>query len=320
MTARFHIGPVPVYGDALLAPMSGYSDLPFRSICRELGSAMSYTEFTPAPGILHGAGPVLRRLKFQPAERPVTFQIFGPDEQTLAEAARRIEPLGPDIIDVNMGCYADDVALNGSGAGLLCAPDRIGRIFAALTRAVKTPVTGKIRLGWDESSRNYLQVAHILEDNGAALIAVHGRTKAQAYTGQADWDAIAEVKAAVKIPVLGSGDVKCPADIDRMRSHTGVDGVMIGRAAIGNPWIFARRERQTVPFNEVAAILRRHLALALEFYGPVDGFRMFRRHAHKYIFAVPLADALRAALNNARQPEEVLTLIGSYEARLSESA
>lgn len=312
-TPRFYVGPVPVYGDAVLAPMSGYSDLPFRSICRELGSAMSYTEFVPAPGILHGAEPVLRRLKYQPDERPITFQIFGPDAPGLAEAARRIEPLGPDIIDINMGCYADDVALNGSGAGLLCAPAKIGQIFAALTRAVKTPVTGKIRLGWDDASRNYLDVAHILEDNGAALIAVHGRTKAQAYKGRADWDAIGEVKAAVKIPVLGSGDVKRPADIDRMRAHTGVDGVMIGRAAIGNPWIFARRERETVPFGEVAATIRRHLALALAFYGPVEGFRLFRRHAHKYIFAVPLADALRAALNNAREPETVLATLERYQ-------
>ena len=316
MPPRFHIRDIPVYGDALLAPMSGYSDLPFRSICRELGSAMSYTEFVPAPGILHGAEAVMRRLKFTPGERPITFQIFGPDEQTLAEAARRIEPLGPDIIDVNMGCYADDVALHGAGAGLLCKPATIGRIFAALTRTVKGPVTGKIRIGWDVSSRNYLEVAKILEDNGAALIAVHGRTKAQAYKGNADWDAIGQVKAAVKIPVVGSGDVKTVADIDRMKKHTGVNAVMIGRAAIGNPWIFARRERREVPFVEVAAMIRKHLALALEFYGPADGFLLFRRHAHKYIFAVPMADALRSALANARRPEEVLGTIERYETEL----
>ena len=208
----------------------------------------------------------------------------------------------------------------GAGAGLLRTPDKIGRIFRRFNAELKLPVTGKIRLGWDDASRNYLEVAHILEDNGAALIAVHGRTKAQAYKGQADWDAIGEVKAAVRVPVLGSGDVKEPADIDRMKARTGADGVMIGRAAIGNPWIFARRARQSIPFHEVAATLRRHLALALEFYGPVDGFRMFRRHAHKYIFAVPLADSLRAALNNARGPEEILTLIESYEARLAEPA
>jgi nifR3 family TIM-barrel protein len=278
---------------------------------------MSYTEFVPAPGIIHGAEPVFRRLKYRPDERPITFQIFGPDEHVLAEAARRIEPLQPDIIDINMGCYADDVALNGSGAGLLCTPAKIGRIFAALTNTVKVPVTGKIRLGWDDATRNYLEVAHILEDNGASLIAVHGRTKAQAYKGSADWDAIGEVKAAVKIPVLGSGDVKTVADIERLRRYSGVDAVMIGRAAIGNPWIFARRDRASVPFEEVAATIRLHLELALEFYGPVDGFKLFRRHAHKYIFAVPMADALRAALNNAHHPAEVLDTLGAFEANLT---
>lgn len=317
MQPFFYIRHIPIFGDALLAPMSGYSDLPFRSICRALGSALSYTEFVPAPGIIYDAPAVLRRLKFSPAERPITFQIFGPAETVLAEAARRIEPLGPDIIDINMGCSADDVALHGAGAGLLCKPATIGRIFAALTKAVKVPVTGKIRLGWDDASRNYLEVAKILEDNGASLIAVHGRTKSQAYKGNADWDAIGQVKAAVKIPVVGSGDVKTVADIERMKRHTGVDAVMIGRAAIGNPWIFARRERSEVAFNEVAEMIRRHLALALEFYGPVEGFKFFRRHAHKYIFAVPMADALRFALNTARQPEEALGTLEQYEAELS---
>ncbi len=313
-TPSFFIRNVPIYGDAILAPMSGYSDLPFRSICRELGSAMSYTEFVPAPGINAGAEAVFRRLLFTPAERPVTFQIFGANENDLAEAAQRIEPLGPDVIDLNMGCWADTVALHGAGAGLLCDPQKIAVVFQRLTKAVSVPVTGKIRLGWNSVSRNYLAVAKTLEDNGASLIAVHGRTKAQAYKGAADWDAIAEVKAAVKIPVVGSGDVKCPADIDRLKRHTGVDAVMIGRAAIGNPWIFARRERGEIPFPEVAAMIRKHLALALEFYGLAEGFSLFRRHAHKYIFAIPMADALRNVLANAKTPETVLEAIGRYEA------
>ncbi|MBI5712346.1 MAG: tRNA-dihydrouridine synthase family protein, partial [Chloroflexi bacterium] len=265
MTPHFLIRHIPIYGDAILAPMSGYSDMPFRSICRELGSAMSYTEFVPAPGINIGAEAVLRRLMFIPQERPITFQIFGSDVNELEKAARRIEEMNPDIIDLNMGCWADSVALHGAGAGLLCAPQKIGEIFKRLTRAVGLPVTGKIRLGWDDSSRNYLEVAKILEDNGASLIAVHGRTKAQGYKGQADWGAIGEVKARAKIPVIGSGDVRCVADIDRMKQRTGVDAVMIGRAAIGNPWIFARKDSRAVTYEDRANMIRKHLVRSLEF-------------------------------------------------------
>jgi len=320
MAPSFYVRDIPVCGDAILAPMSGYSDLPFRSICRELGSAMSYTEFVPAPGIIHGAEAVMRRLMFTPAERPVVFQIFGADEITLAEAARRIEPLQPDIIDVNMGCYADDVALHGAGAGLLREPAKIARIFTRLTQTLRVPVTGKIRLGWEAAARNYLEVARVLEESGASLIAVHGRTKAQGYRGEADWEAIGEVKAAVRIPVVGSGDVKTVADIERMKRRAGVDAVMIGRAAIGNPWIFARRERRDVSFGEVAAMMRQHLSLALEFYGAERGFILFRRHAHKYIFAVPMADALRNALANARTAEEVMEMVEEYQAKLEVTA
>lgn len=313
MNPHFFVRDIPIYGEAILAPMSGFSDMPFRSICRELGSAMSYTEFVPAPGINIGAESVLRRLWFTPDERPITFQIFGSNADELAQAAQRIEEMRPDLIDLNMGCWVDSVALHGAGAGLLCAPQKIGEIFKRLTRAVRTPVTGKIRLGWDESSRNYLEVAKILEDNGASLIAVHGRTKTQGYKGQADWDAIGEVKSRVKIPVIGSGDVKCVADIDRMKRHTNVDAVMIGRAAIGNPWIFARKDSHEVTFEDRAEMIRKHLARSLEFYGDDVGFQFFRRHAHKYIHAIPNASEMRNALANARTKEDVLETLERYE-------
>ena len=313
ITPSFSFRDVPVYGETALSPMDGYSDLPFRLICRELGSAMSYTEFVSVDEYLSNVKRTARKLKFDPSERPMTFQIYGHDEERLVEVAQRIEGLGPDIIDLNMGCWVNSISGRGAGAGLLREPAKISRIFTRLTQTLKVPVTGKIRLGWDDASRNYLEVAKILEDNGASLIAVHGRTKAQAYKGNADWDAIAEVKAAVKVPVIGSGDVKGVADIERMKRHTGVDAVMIGRAAIGNPWIFARRERSEIPFPEVAAMIRKHLALSLEFYGLAEGFRLFRRHAHKYIFAIPMADALRNVLANAKTPEAVLEAIERYE-------
>lgn len=297
----FRVRDVPVWGDAILAPMDGYSDLPFRLICRELGSAMSYTEFVNVDE-LRSRKPTVKawtKLRHDAAERPTVFQIYGHDEDRLVETALRLQDFGPDIIDLNMGCYVKNIAERGAGSGMLCQPDKIGRVFRRLSAAVRLPVSGKIRLGWDEASRNYLQVARILEESGAGLIAVHGRTKAQAYAGQADWDAIAEVKQAVKIPVIGNGDVRVVADIAGLRMHSGCDGVMIGRAAIGNPWIFARLDREAVTLPQKITLMRRHLALNLEFYGPRLGLVLFRKHAAKYIRGLPGEDTLRIPLLTA---------------------
>jgi tRNA-dihydrouridine synthase B len=314
----FTIRNIPVYGDLILAPLAGFSDLPYRLICREYGSAMSYTEFASSDGILHGNAATMRLLQFNPSERPVVFQIFGNDEVTLEEAARRIEPLGPDIIDLNLGCSVRKVSSRGAGAALLKDPAKIGRIFARLTRALSTPVTGKIRLGWDNRSLNYLAVARIMEDNGAALIAVHGRTHEQAYQDQANWDAIAQVKQAVKIPVIGNGDVQTAADIERIKQHTGCDGVMIGRAAIGNPWIFQRKNIDQVTLTEKAALIRRHLGLMLEFYGRERGLILFRKHVVKYIRGLAHSAKVRAKLVTCATPEEFITLIEAYEAEVEE--
>lgn len=296
MQPTFYVRDVPVYGDLILSPMDGFSDLPYRLICREYGSAMSYTEFTACEAILRGAKPALRQLDYDPREKPqLTFQIFDSDEDRIVACAQKIEQLGPGIIDLNMGCSVSSVSGRGAGAGLLRDPQKIARIFNRLSRAVRVPVTAKIRLGWDARSRNYLEVARILEDNGASLIAVHGRTKEQAYKGFADWDAIAEVKQAVKIPVIGNGDVKTVADIARIKAHTGCDGVMIGRAAIGNPWIFQRKDRHEVTVEEVIALLKRHLRAMIEYYGD-HGLILFRKHAVKYMQGMPHVAALRAQL------------------------
>jgi len=289
MTLRipnFYVRNVPVYGDLILAPMAGFSDLPYRMIARDFGSAMSYTEFVSVDGLLQGNAKTLRMLAFHPSEYPMTFQVFGSSEDKIVEACLKIEQLGPTIIDLNMGCSVAKVSGRGAGAALLCEPPKIGKIFNRLTRALSVPVTGKIRLGWDQQTRNYLTVAKTLEDNGASLIAVHARTKSQAYDGVADWDAIAEIKQAVKIPVIGNGDVKTVADIRRIKQHTGCDGVMIGRAAIGNPWIFARKDRHEVSFSEKAALIRRHLSLMLDFYDDDYGLILFRKHVVKYITEV----------------------------------
>lgn len=313
-TPVFWIRSIPVFGDAVLSPMDGYSDLPFRSICRELGSAMSYTEFVNVDELISRKPAVKawQKLRYSPTERPMTFQIYGHDENRIVEAAIRLQDLGPDIIDINMGCYVKSVSERGAGSGMLCRPEMIRQVFSRLSAALKIPVTGKIRLGWDNNARNYKEVARILEESGAGLVAVHGRTRSQAYQGAADWDAIAEVKQHVGIPVIGNGDVRTVADIARMKAHTGCDGVMIGRAAIGNPWIFARKDREQVTLHDRLTLMRRHLALNLEFYGAQAGLLLFRKHSKHYILGAPEVEHLRIPLLTCSTVEEFDRLLETH--------
>jgi nifR3 family TIM-barrel protein len=292
----FTIGTLPVHGDAILAPMDGFSDLPYRSLCRKFGSALSYTPFVNAMEILARQPRTLRLLDFLPAERPVVFQLCDSDEERLLKAALSVLDLRPDVLDVNMGCSVRCVAGHGAGAGLLRDPRKVARIISSLSRALPIPVTAKIRLGWDAGSHNYLEVARAVADHGGSLLAVHARTRQQGYRGRADWDAIAAVKAAVAIPVIGNGDVQNAEDIRRMRDHTGCDGVMIGRGAIGNPWIFQRRERRQVPAPEIVATIRQHARSMIDYYGERDGLVLFRKHLVRYLQPLAVPEETRAAL------------------------
>jgi len=307
-TPHFRLGKTPIYGDAVLAPMDGYSDLPFRSVCRELGSAISYTEFIHAPDVIHRPERVRARWQYLPWERPVVFQIYGSTPQMLLEAALRLQEFSPDAIDINMGCPDKRIVRRGAGAGLLGTPVKVARIIRLLSRKLEVPVTAKIRLGLDESCRNYLLIARIVEENGGSLLAVHGRTQAQGYKGTADWDAIAEIAQALSIPVLGNGDVRTPRDIERMKAHTGVEGVMIGRAAIRNPWIFTRRERTSVSRKEVWEVMSKHLNRNLQFYGQERGLILFRKHAAQYLAPYFLDNSQRRALLTTPSPQEFLAL------------
>lgn len=304
----FWVDQIPVYGDVILSPMDGYSDLPFRSLARSLGSAMSYTEFINAIDVVNTHPQLEDRLKYLESERPVVYQIFDDNPDRLIKAALKLRERNPDIIDINMGCSDKQVSNRGAGAGLLRTPEKIEQIFSQLSRLLDIPVTGKIRLGWDESSRNYLQIAKMIQDNGGKLLAVHGRTRKQAYNGTADWDAIAEVKQALSIPVIGNGDVRRAEDIDRMKAHTGCDAVMIARASIANPWIFSRLNREDVSSSQVRVDMARHLELMTGFYGPQRGLILFRKYAARYICSAGLPVELRKQLLTSTDVDAFLAI------------
>lgn len=294
-TPTFHVRNLPIYGDTILSPMAAYSDVPFRAICRQFGAALHYTEFVPTEALLGDPNPLWRRLDVHPAsEHPMVFQIFGNDAQQILYAAQRIEGWGADIIDINMGCSVPKVSEKGAGVGMMRQPKLVAETFRLLSTHLHVPVTGKLRLGWDEASENYLEIAKIMVDNGAALVALHGRFRSQKYRGQANWDAIAKLKQSVNVPVLGNGDVQTVADIDRLKAHTGCDGVMIGRAALGNPWLLARVDREQLTFGQITAVLRQHLHEAISYYGTQDGLQNINRHLKKYLSGLALKQFLRA--------------------------
>jgi len=224
-------------------------------------------------------------------------------------AALHAQELGADIVDINMGCPAKTVANRGAGVGLMRTPLKVARMFRRISASIDIPLTGKIRLGWDEDCSNYALIARIVEENGGQLIALHARTKEQGYGGQANWDAIAEVRQLVNIPVIGNGDIKTVADIQRMKNYTGCDAVMIGRAAIGNPWIFSGLDREQVSPEQVRQMMLQHLERNLTFYGPEIGLVLFRKHAVRYLAPYRLSREFRKELLTAQQPDEFLSLL-----------
>jgi nifR3 family TIM-barrel protein len=283
LPVQFYVRDIPVKGDLILAPMDGISSYPFRSLTRSYGSAMSYTEFISAVDAFRVTPRIKNHIFFTEEERPVVFQLLDNDVDRLTRAAANLMAFKPDIIDINLGCPAKDIANRGAGAGLLRDPEKIKRLFSSLSTAVPVPLTAKIRLGWDESLMNYLEIACAIEENGGALIAVHGRTQKQGYSGKANWDAIAAVKQAVSIPVLANGDVRTVADIEQIKAQTGCDGVMIGRAALQNPWIFSRRDRESISTSELLSTITEHLNRNVNFLGEEQGLIRFRKHLLHYL-------------------------------------
>jgi nifR3 family TIM-barrel protein len=267
---------------------------------------MSYVPFLHARELLQGRRKSLALLSFQSDERPVVYQLYDNNEDNLSRAARQLQEHQPDVIDINMACSIRSISARGAGAGLLRDPRKAGRIIHRLSSELEIPVSAKMRLGWDADSMNYLDVARTIEENGASLIAVHGRTRQQRFDGKADWDAIAAIKQAVDIPVIGNGDVRSVEDIGRLKSHSGCDAIMIGRAAIGNPWIFTPRPRAGVPRQEVGAVIAIHLESMLRRYAETHAIMLFRKHLVRYIEPFSLPAALRERLLKAC---DMLTLL-----------
>jgi nifR3 family TIM-barrel protein len=308
----FLIGDLPIYGDLILAPMDGITDLPFRGLCRRLGSAISVTEFVNALDVLENHPRYPKRHAFEPHHRPLSLQLLGDEaEQILAAALQLVPQVQPDIIDINLGCQSKNVTQRGAGAALMKTPMKIAEIFRMMTANFDQPITGKIRLGWDDDHLNYLEVAHIIQDNGGAMVAVHGRTRGQAYRGQARWEPIREIKSALNIPVIGNGDVRTVADIDRIKAYTGCDALMIGRAAVGNPWIFSRIDRADVPPSIVHQTLRQHLADMLDFYGE-RGLITFRKYLKAYLAPYEIPREKLLILLNSQDPTFVIQWLDDF--------
>lgn len=281
--ADFMIASLPIHGRVILAPMDGLTDAPFRQLARSFGSAISISEFINAIDVVHGHPHLESQVKFSETERPFAYQVFDDKPDRLLKAAITLSERGPDYIDVNMGCSARNVSNRGAGSGLLKQPAKIAQIMDSLIKNIALPITAKIRLGWDDDSLNYLEVAHILEESGASLIAVHARTRKMEYSGEARWEAIAAVKQAAHIPVIGNGDVKSLDDARRMIDLTGCDAVMIGRAAIGNPWVFAGEQRTSQTREELFRVVILHLRAMVAHYGEKIGVLLFRKHLVRYL-------------------------------------
>ncbi len=302
----FSIGKVPIYSDLILAPMDGVSDMPFRGLCRQLGSAMSVTEFINALDVLESNPRYVHRLAFEPFHRPLSLQMLGDEPIQILDATQQlVEDIQPDIIDINLGCQSKNVTSRGAGAALMNKPQVVADIIRTMTDHFTVPITAKIRLGWDEDHLNYLEIAKIIQDNGGAMVAVHGRTRKQAYRGAARWEPIREVKEALEIPVIGNGDVATKVDIQRIKAETNCDAVMIGRAAVGNPWIFSRMDREEVTDTLVLKTIRQHLDAMLEFYGE-RGVITFRKYLKAYLKPYHLPQEQLRSLLTSKDPNYIL--------------
>ncbi len=313
------IGGVTLENNLILAPMAGVPDLPFRLLCSGQGAALTGMEMVSAKAIMYGNKNTEGLLAIHPQEGPASLQLFGSDPKIVSEMAKRVEERPFAILDINMGCPVPKIVNNGEGLALMREPELAGEIIAATAKAIEKPVTVKIRKGFDEDHVNAVELAKIAEDAGAAAVAVHGRTREQFYSGEADWEIIARVKDAVSIPVIGNGDVTDGESAGKLLLQTGCDGVMIGRAARGNPWLFRQiaaylEKGEILPapsMEEKKEMILRHAELQMEIKGEYTGVREMRKHLSWYTAGLPGSARLRGCVNQAESFADIRRLVES---------
>lgn len=318
------IGNVKINGNLVLGPMAGVTDLPFRVLCKEQGADLIYTEMVSAKGIMYNNKNTEALLQVQEEERPVALQLFGSDPKIMSEQAKRIEGRNFDIVDINMGCPVPKVVNNGEGSALMKNPELIGEIVSAMSNILEKPVTVKIRKGFGENDCNAPEIAKIIEQSGGAAVAVHGRTREQYYSGQADWEVIRRVKEAVSIPVIGNGDLFTPQDAERMLKETGCDAVMFARGVRGNPWLFHQTkvylETGVVPerpsIHELIETILRHADMQIAFKGEYLGLREMRKHVAWYMTGYPQSARLRGQINEMEDMDSLKRLLEDYAKRV----